>query len=123
MAVKYGLIAYAEGACNVVARASQGSLRAQIWTDYTHAELLLRKPAADIDPKTGMKLNTLQRQVEDFQRRVEALKLMDRAMIGNNSLGDPDLIIEGCYLIWNMSLPLLKNSTRSHTYKPFQSAA
>lgn len=61
MAVKYGLISYAEGACNVVARASPGSLRAQIWADYTKAELLLRKPSADIDPKTGMKLNTLQR--------------------------------------------------------------
>ena len=61
MAVKCGLISYAEGANNVVARASQGSLRAQIWTEYTKAELLLRKPSADIDPRTGMKLNTLQR--------------------------------------------------------------
>ena len=61
MAIRYGLINYAEGACNVLARASQGSLRAQIWTEYTKAELLLRKPSADVDPKTGMKLNTLQR--------------------------------------------------------------
>ena len=68
-----------------------------------------------------MKLNTLQRQVEDFERRIEALKLMHRAMIANKRLADAE--IEGCYLIWNMSLPLLKNSTRSHTYKPFQSAA
>jgi hypothetical protein len=119
MAIKYGLINYAEGACNVLARASQGSLRAQIWTEYTKAELLLRKPSADIDPKTGMKLNTLQRQFEDFERRVEALKIMDRAMIATRRLADPDLIIEGCYLIWNMSLPLVKNSTRSHTHKPF----
>ena len=81
--------------------------------------MLLRKPSADIDPKTGMKLNTLQRQFEDFERRVEALKIMDRAMIANKRLADPDLIIEGCYLIWNMSLPLVKSSTRMHTYKPF----
>jgi len=48
---------------------------------------------------------------------------MDRAMIANKRLADPDIIIEGCYIIWNMSLPLLKASTRQHTYKPFQSAA
>ena len=123
MAVKHGLINYSEGAVIVVSRASQGSLRAQIWNEYTKAELLLRKPSADIDPKTGMKLNTLQRQMEDFDRRIEALKIMDRAMIANKRLADPDIIIEGCYIIWNISLPLLKSSTRQHTYKPFQSAA
>jgi len=94
-----------------------------VWTEYTKAELLLRKPSAEVDAKTGMKLNTVQRQVEDFERRIEALKLMDRAMIANKRLADADIIIEGCYTIWNMSLPLLKNSTRSHTYKPFMSAA
>jgi hypothetical protein len=61
--------------------------------------------------------------MEDLERRIEVLKIMDRAMIANKRLADSDLIIEGCYLIWNMSLPLLKNSTRSHTYKPFQSAS
>jgi hypothetical protein len=123
LAVRHGFIKYAEGACSVISRASQSSLRAQVWTEYTKAELLLRKPSAEVDPKTGMKLNTLQMQVEDFERRIEALKLMDRAMIANKRLADADIIIEGCYTIWNMSLPLLKSSTRSHTYKPFQSAA
>jgi hypothetical protein len=61
--------------------------------------------------------------MQDFDRRVESLKVMDRAMIANKRLADPDLIIEGCYIIWNMSIPLLKASTRSHTYKPFVSAA
>ena len=45
MAVKSGLIAYAEGACNAVARARQGSLRAKVLTEYTKAELLLKKPS------------------------------------------------------------------------------
>ena len=45
MAVKHGLIAYAEGACNAVARARQGSLRAKVLTEYTKAELLLKKPS------------------------------------------------------------------------------
>lgn len=70
-----------------------------------------------------MKLNTLQKQVEDFERRIEALKILDRAMISNKRLADADIIIEGCILIWNIGLPLLKKSTRGHIYKPFQSAA
>lgn len=123
LAIKYNLIPYCEGACNVVARARQGSLRAKVWTEYSKAELLVKKPSADIDPKTGMKLNTLQRQIEDFERRVEALKILDRAMIANKRLQDPDIIIEGCTLIWNFAIPLLKKSSRHHVYKPFQSAA
>lgn len=123
LAVRHGLIAYAEGACNVVARARQGSLRAKVWCEYTKAELLLKRPSAELDPRTGMKLNTLQRQVEDFERRVEALKVLDRAMIANKRLADADVTIEGCTLIWNLGLPLLKRSTRQHVYKPFQSAA
>ena len=66
-----------------------------------------------------MKLNTFQKQIEDFERRVEALKILDRAMISNKRLNDADIIIEGCILIWNIGLPLLKKSTRSHIYKPF----
>jgi hypothetical protein len=57
-----------------------------VWTEYSKAELLIKKPSADIDQKTGMKLNTLQRQIEDFERRVEALKILDRAMIANKRL-------------------------------------
>ena len=92
-------------------------------TEYTKAELLLKKPSAEIDPKTGMKLNTIQRQLEDFERRTEALKILDRAMIANKRLQDADVTIEGCVLIWNIGIPLLKNSARGHIYKPFQAAA
>lgn len=59
-----------------------------------------------------MKLNTLQKQIEDFERRVEALKILDRVMIANKRLQDPDVTIEGCILIWNTGIPLLKSSTR-----------
>ena len=66
-----------------------------------------------------MKLNIVQRQVEEFQRRIESLKILDRAMIANKRLNDPDIIIEGAMMIWNIGLPLLKKSTRSYVYKPF----
>ena len=59
IAIKFNLIQYAEGACVVVARARQGSLRAKVWSEYIKAELLLKKPSPGVNPKTGMKLNTL----------------------------------------------------------------
>jgi hypothetical protein len=54
---------------------------------------------------------------------VEALKVLDRAMIANRRLSDPDIIIEGATMIWNIGIPLLKKSTRSYVYKAYQSAA
>jgi hypothetical protein len=54
---------------------------------------------------------------------VEALKILDRAMIANKRLQDAEVTIEGCILIWNIGIPFLKNSARSHVYKPYQSAA
>ena len=46
--------------------------------------------------------------MEDMQKRCDALAIIERAMIANKKLADSDIIIEGCYLIWNMSLPLLR---------------
>jgi hypothetical protein len=123
MAIKYDLIALCEGACNVISRSTQGSLRAKIWTEYNKAELTLKKKSKLIDPATGMKLNLQQQQDEEFERRVEALKILERAMIANRRLADSDVIIEGCVLIWNTAIPLLKSSTRHHVYKPFTSAS
>jgi hypothetical protein len=123
MAIRYDLIALCEGACNVISRSTQGSLRAKIWTEYNKAELTLKKKGKLIDPATGMKLSLQQQQDEEFERRIEALKILERAMIANRRLSDPDVIIEGCVLIWNTAIPLLKSSTRTHVYKPFTSAS
>jgi hypothetical protein len=123
IAIKYNLILLCEGACNVITRARQGSLRAKVWTEYSKAELLLKKPPSDTDSKSGMKLNTLQKQLEDFERRVEALKVLDRVMIANKRLADADIITEGSTLIWNIGIPLLKRTARPQIQKPFQSAA
>ena len=122
MAIKYNLIPLAEGACSVVNRANQKPLRSQVWTLYSDAEILLQKPSSDIDPTTGMKLNTIEKLLEEKKRRETALEFMERAMIANKKLADPDIIIEGCYIIWNMSLPFLKDSFRHLTYKAFSAA-
>lgn len=83
----------------------------------------MKKTGKINDPVTGMKLSLKQQQDEEFERRIEALKILERAMIANRRLGDPDVIIEGCVLIWNTAIPLLKSSTRSQIYKPFTSAS
>lgn len=111
MAIKHNLIALCEGACNIIARSTQGSLWSWIWTEYSKAELILKKPWTKVDLKTGMKLNLIQQQTEEFERWVEVLKILDRAMISNKRLMDPDVIHEGAVLIWNTALPLLKSST------------
>ena len=123
MAIKYNLVALWEGSWNVIARSTQGSLRAKIWTEYNKAELTLKKTTKVVDPLTGMKLSLEQQMEEEFERRIEALKILERAMITNKRLMDADIIIEGCVLIWNTSIPLLKPSTRSHVYKPFTAAS
>lgn len=84
---------------------------------------MLKKPPSEVDHKTGMKLNTLQKQMEDFERRVEALKIMDRVMIANKRLQDADIINEGCTLIWNIGIPFLKKTARPQIQKPYQSAS
>jgi len=61
LAIKYNLVKLCEGACSVVGKARQGSLRAKVWTEYSKAELLIKKPQSETDKKTGMKLNTLQK--------------------------------------------------------------
>ena len=96
----------------MILRARQGSLRAKVWTEYSKAELLLKKPPSELDTKSGMKLNTLQKTMEDFERRVEALKILDRVMIANKRLADADIITEGSTMIWNIGIPLLKKSAR-----------
>jgi hypothetical protein len=37
----------------------------------------------------------------------------------NKKVADPELIYEGGILIWNMSLPFLKEKERSHVLKGF----
>jgi len=54
---------------------------------------------------------------------VEALRVLDRAMIANKRLADADVTIEGCILIWNTGIPLLKKSARGNVYKPFLAVA
>eukprot|EP01022_Parablepharisma_sp_SALTPOND_P012569 TRINITY_DN161_c0_g1_i1.p1 TRINITY_DN161_c0_g1~~TRINITY_DN161_c0_g1_i1.p1 ORF type:complete len:1999 (+),score=278.18 TRINITY_DN161_c0_g1_i1:82-5997(+) len=123
LALKYGLIKLCEGCCLALGRAKQSSLRGKIWAEYSKAELVMKRPRDEMNKKTKMKKTIMEKIAEDTECRIDMLKQMDRAMIANNRLGDPDIILEGCYMIWNNAIPLLKGSTRRHAYKPLLAAA
>jgi len=123
LALKYGFIKLCEGCCLALGRAKQSSLRGKIWSEYSKAELVMKRPRDELNRKTKMKKTPYEKIAEDTECRIDMLKQMERAMIANNRLNDPDVILEGCYMIWNNSIPLLKGSTRKHAYKPLLAAA
>ena len=122
IALKYGFIKLCDGCCLALGRAKQSSLRAKIWSEYSKAELNMKRPREEINKKTKMKKTILEKISEDTTLRIDMLKQMERAMVANNRLNDADVILEGCYLIWNNAIPLLKGSTRKHAYKPLLTA-
>ena len=56
-------------------------------------------------------------------RRIEALKVLDRALLSCKRLGKPDLLQDGCVLAWNLGLPLLQPHLRKHVHRVYQIAA
>ena len=56
-------------------------------------------------------------------RRIEALKMLDRALLSCKRLGKPDLLQDGCVLAWDLGLPLLQPHLRKHVHRVFQIAA
>lgn len=123
VALAYNLISIADPIMNFLSRVRQLNQRAYILNEYNKAELFIRKAGPLIDSKTGMRLNSIQIKKQEVERRLEALKILDKAMITNKRLNDPELIYEGCVLIWNISLPFLNATYRNFLYNPFLSAA
>ena len=64
--------------------------------------------------------------MQEVDRRIEALKILEKAMhaIENKNMKelDNDLVYDGAVLIWNMGLPFLNSSYRAHVYTSFTSA-
>jgi hypothetical protein len=101
------LVNIADSITNFLNRVRQLHLRAHILHEYNKAELFIKKAGPLIDNKTGMRLNSVQIKMQEVERRIEALKLMEKVMITNKKQNDPDLIYEGAVLVWNISLPFL----------------
>ncbi len=57
--------------------------------------------------------------MQEVERRIEALKIMEKVMVTNKKANDPDLIYEGAVLVWNISLPFLNSNYRQSIFKAF----
>lgn len=118
VALQYNLLNLAKNILESLTTARQPSLRARIWAEYSKAELMV-KQNPEKDAASGIKLTLLQQKKQELDRRIEALKLLERVMVANKRLNDPGVMSEGCILIWNIGKPLLTPSMRQHTYKAF----
>ncbi|KAJ1461834.1 hypothetical protein M885DRAFT_506981, partial [Pelagophyceae sp. CCMP2097] len=58
-----------------------------------------------------------------LQRRCDALKSLDRVLVGLKRLGDAELIQEACVITWNVCLPLLAPHLRKHADRTLKLAA
>lgn len=91
--------------------------------EFSRAEVLVRESGNVVDPATGMKLNPVKLKQQEADRRVKAIRIVDGAMVATERLGDPEVMAEGCTLIWNIGKLFLTETGRANTYKPFQTAA
>ena len=55
--------------------------------------------------------------------RIDALKVLEEALTSARRVGEPELIQDGCVLIWNVALPLLQPSLRGHAERALYLAA
>jgi hypothetical protein len=107
IALRYNIINIANSIINFLAKARQPNQKAMVLNEYNKAELLIKKKNEFIDKKTGMMMNSAEIKELEISRRKEALKILEKVMIANKKLDNPDLIYEGAVLIWNTSLPFL----------------
>eukprot|EP00742_Colponemidia_sp_Colp-10_P008157 GILJ01008813.1.p1 GENE.GILJ01008813.1~~GILJ01008813.1.p1 ORF type:complete len:2651 (-),score=491.70 GILJ01008813.1:182-7681(-) len=115
-------ITLAESISRCVLRASGVNVKARVYAEFTQAELRLRKRGGERDPKTGLKLEGAFLLQYEYSKRAEALKILDRALLSARRTEDWALQEEGCILVWNVALPLLHASQRSHAHKALTTA-
>jgi tetratricopeptide (TPR) repeat protein len=118
VAIHFNLISIAEKILNFLQRNRQNSHKTYIWIEYSKAEFLVKKAGNNIDPKTGIRLNQAQMREQEIERRKEALNILEKTM-NTSKLRDPDLIYEGCVLIWNIGLPFINENFKEYIVEPF----
>ena len=123
VALSFNLLNITEAISNYLNKVRQLSQKARIMLEYIKAEYLIKKPGPVVDPKTNMRLNSIQIKRQEIERRSEALRIMEKVMGTNKRVNDPELIYEGAIIIWNLSLPFLNANHKSIIYEPFVSAS
>jgi tetratricopeptide (TPR) repeat protein len=100
-----------------------GSQRMRICCDYLKCSVMAKemKPPGTINPNG--KLDMRRMDALRLSRRVEALKVLERALTSCRRLGDPNLLQEGCVLAWNVGIHLVQPHLRKHVHRLFSAAA
>lgn len=112
----------AESITNFLTRLRNLSSKAFNLHEFNKAEILIKKAGSLIDNKTGMRLNSIQIKIQEVERRIEALKLLEKVTVNSAKGIDADIVYERAILIWNIGLPFLNDTYRSNVYKSFSSA-
>ena len=68
---------------------------------------MIKKKSEFVDKKTGMMMNSSQIKELEMESRKEAIRVLEKVMIINKKLANPELIYEGAVLIWNTILPFM----------------
>merc|ERR550514_1893256 len=101
-------------------RGKNGSQRMRICCDYLKCSMMTR----ELKPTSGAAGKRDWRGMEALRlsRRIEALKVLERALTSCRRLGDANLLQEGCVLAWNLGMDLLQPHLRKHVHRLFGAA-
>ena len=123
IAVSNGYFDIVDAVIRSLNQVPQPSQKATILLEYMKAEYMVKKAGHGVDPKTNMRLNPMQIKKQEIERRIDVLRQLEKVMVTNRKVNDPELIYEGAVLIWNISLPFINAIYRSHLYKAFNHAS
>jgi len=76
IALQFNLVNIANSVSNFLGKVRQPTQKTMVLSEYTKAELLIKKPGPTVDSKTGMKLNNVQAKLQEIERRSQALKIL-----------------------------------------------
>ena len=83
---------------------------------YVQSLLLVRQQEPDVEPESE------RGKALALSRRIEAMKLMERALLTCHRINVPDVMHRGCVMAWNLGLPLLTPFQRKFVHRLFTMA-
>lgn len=107
IALRFNLTNLGSSIVSFLGKTRQPSQKALVLNEYNKAQLLIKRKGDHVDKKTGMSMSAAQIKQLEIENRKQALKIMEKVMLINKKLDNPELIYEGAILVWNISLPFL----------------
>ncbi|CAK8992782.1 Cilia- and flagella-associated protein 46 (Tetratricopeptide repeat protein 40) [Durusdinium trenchii] len=134
LALRHGVLETATHALQALCKlpGRQVSAVDEVLSDLVKAEWLAVDPKASLErlslsngagskPKQGK--GECNPKTLRLAKKIQAMRMIDRALLSCMRLDRPEVLEEGCILAWNVGLELLQPHLRSHVHKTFQTAA